>query len=134
MGAQVLKWLSLVLGGIVGLLGGWDILMQVLALMVVADVLVGSFLAAATGTVSVEIAYKGGFKKLGIFIAIAVAVALDRVLSGAVPGQLLRTAACGYYIAVEGLSVATHLVALGVPLPPVLLAALERYRQQQDKS
>lgn len=130
---NVPKTIVAILGGLAGLLGGYDLLLQVLLIAISLDIVVGSARAFLACEVSAAIAFRGGFRKLGVLVAVALATLLDQVVAPAVGAQLLRTAAAAYYIAVEGVSIMGHLAALGVPLPPVLVDALSVYQSKKNE-
>lgn len=128
------KVLTAILAAAAGLLGGYDDLLRVLLLAMVIDTAVGTARAFKEHRLSAEVAYYGGFKKLGMLAAIALAVSLDKLVSGDTDHQVLRTLTAGYYVGVLGLSVVENLSSLGVKLPDALVSALERFYEQGQKS
>ncbi len=97
------------------LLGGGDALLYTLVCFTVADYITGVVKAVLHKTLSAEVAFGGGLKKILIYIVVAVAVGLDNVL--ALGDSLLRTLTVSYYIACEGLSVLENAALCGLPLP-----------------
>lgn len=122
-----LKGGAAALGLVAGLLGGWDALLQILLILMALDEATGMAGAATRGELSARALLAGSFRKLGVLCAVALAVTLDRLLGNA---AALRSIACVYYIAMEGLSIAENLGGLGVPLPPALVKALARLKQE----
>ena len=118
--------ITAILGAIVGLLGGKDILLDVLLIMVTVDFISGIMQAYLDCKLNSKECFRGIVKKLGYFMAIALAYSMDRMLGLQMP--LIRTALMGYLIANEGISGLEHLGAMGVPIPPWLITRLEQLR------
>lgn len=111
-------------GTITAMLGGWDLMFQVLVGFVVADYVVAVIVAAMQGRLNSETGFKGIAKKILLFVPIGIAYSLDQVLGY----DMLRNLAIWFYLANEGLSVVENLGHAGVPFPPGLLAALEQLK------
>ena len=119
------KWAVAIVGGtITAILGGWDIMLQVLVGFVVADYIVAIIAAVMNGELNSEVGFRGIAKKILLFVPVGVAYSLDRVLGY----DILRNLAIWFYLANEGLSVLENLGQAGVPFPPGLLAALEQLK------
>lgn len=125
--------LGAVLGGLVG---GWDVSLQVLVLAMAADYITGLFVSFAGksgktegGGFSSNTSFMGLMRKMCIMIVLMLAVALDR-FTGA--PNVFRLAVCGFYIANEGLSVLENIEILGVDIPPIT-KALEALRNKHAK-
>jgi len=112
------------------LLGGWDVLAQVLALLMGLDVAGGLIQAFYEKRLNSSIMRRGLLRKSGYFAAIALAVLVDRALFQAQPA--FRTLVLSYLCVNEALSVLEHLAAIGVPLPAQLRRALEKLRKDLD--
>lgn len=93
--------LSLVFGYIVHLLGGYDPMLNLLIVIVIADVVTGFSTGLFITGLDSEIMYRGAFKKIAIFIVIVVAVQIDIALNNVAP---LREMVIIYYIGQEGIS------------------------------
>ncbi|MBS7578286.1 MULTISPECIES: phage holin family protein [unclassified Enterococcus] len=89
-------------GGIVaGILGGWDVLTHAIVVLVVVDYLTGIGKAIANKTLSSAVGFRGLFKKILIFVVIAVSVEIQRIIGDGIP---LREIVIMFYIANEGIS------------------------------
>src|SRR5690554_465768 len=88
------------------MLGGADILLQVVLYAVVLDYISGVLKAFVKRELSSEIGFRGIAKKVGIFIAIALAVQLERLLG---PELAIREITITFYIVNEGLSILENL-------------------------
>ena len=125
---RAVKWAAAAGGAVLGLLGGWDLPLQILACFMLADYLTGLTLAflhksgkTAGGGVSSRAGLAGLLRKGAMAAVVAVATLLD-ALTGA---DMMRQSACLFFIANEGISILENAAALGAPLPPFLTAALE---------
>jgi toxin secretion/phage lysis holin len=109
-------------------IGGWDVLAQALVLLIGLDVVAGLARAFVERRLNSSVMRRGLTRKSCYFIAIVLAVLVDRsVLHGA---PAMRTLVISYLCVNEALSVAEHLSAVGVPLPIPLKRALEKVRKE----
>jgi toxin secretion/phage lysis holin len=92
----------------------------VLIFFIVIDYISGVISAAIAGQLSSAVGFKGILKKVLIFIVVAMAVMVDRLI-----GQpIIRTIVIMFYIANEGLSILENLGECGVPYPAKLKAII----------
>lgn len=112
------------------LLGGWDMTLRVLAMFIVIDYITGLMKAYKNKSLASDIGFNGIFRKVAIFIVVIVATQLDSVL--AINNPIFRTMACMFYIANEGISITENIALLGVPLPPGILDALKKLKDNTD--
>lgn len=111
-------------------LGGWDVALRCLVLLMVVDYATG-FLGAIKGhKVDSEVMFWGGVRKCIILVVLAIAVNLDQMLGNADP--ILRTLAIYFYVAREGVSVTENLGILGVPLPPGITKVLTQLQEKGE--
>lgn len=111
-------------------LGGWDVALRCLALLMVVDYVTG-FLGAIKGhKVDSEVMFWGGIRKCIILVVLAIAVNLDAMLGNQDP--VLRTLAIYFYVAREGVSVTENLGILGVPLPPGITKVLTQLQEKGE--
>lgn len=115
-------------GAITAVLGGWDLALQVLALFVVLDYLVGLIAAWTEKSLDSRVGFRGIAKKILLFVPIAICYALDQVLGQ----EILRSLAIFFYIANEGLSIIENLGRAGVPVPAALGDALEQMKRKGE--
>lgn len=91
-----------VLGGIVvSWLGGMDAILHALVALVIVDYLTGLLKAWNLKEISSRIGFVGLIKKVLIFVVIAVAVEVEKVIGDAIP---LREVVIMFYLANEGIS------------------------------
>lgn len=112
------------------LLGGADLWLLTLIGFTVADYVTGLLKGVLTKSLSSGTAFRGGLRKLLIYVIIGVAVSLDALLLPDSP--MLRGLAIGYYIATEGLSILENISACGVPFPQKLKDVLMTLRNSSD--
>ncbi len=117
-------WLSVVLY----LIGGFDILIKALLIMMVLDYITGVLKGYKEKNVNSRRAYKGLSKKVVILGIIVAATQMDIILQGVG----IRTLVLMFYVATEFLSVLENAAILGIPVPAKLKLALEQYRDKQE--
>lgn len=110
-------------------LGGWDVAIQVLLLVVCLDYLSGVLKAIYNKKLNSEIGLKGIVKKIGYFIIVAVAVILDRVMGNT---GAIRTLVIYFFVANEGISILENWGGMGLPLPQKLKDTLEQLKNDND--
>lgn len=119
------------IGGILtSLIGGWDQILQILAIFMVADYLTGISKGAKNGELQSAKGYKGLLKKCGIFVAIIIAYQMDLITN--VNPPIFRSMAICFYAGNEGLSVVENLAELGVPIPDFMKNVLINIKDKND--
>lgn len=107
------------IGGYLGyVLGGHDSFLYALIAFVVIDYLTGVMLAIIKKEVSSEIGFKGIFKKVMIFLMVAIGHTTDAYLIK--NGGAIRTAVIFFYISNEGISILENSASIGLPIPEKL--------------
>ncbi len=114
------------------LFGGWSLPMQILVAVVIIDYLTGLGAAFVGKRLDSRIGSRGIVKKVGFFVLVALAHLLDKGTGMAAP--VLQTATIWFLIANEGISITENLGEIGVPIPKVLLDALERLKTKKDET
>jgi toxin secretion/phage lysis holin len=118
-----------VIGGVIaGYLGGYDLALKTLALLVVADYVSALIKAAIDKKLNPEIGYIGILKKVLIFLVVAVAFGLGKLLDDAVP---LREITIMFYVSNEGLSFFKNASAF-IPFPKKLVQLFEDLREEKE--
>lgn len=116
--------------GITYFLGGWDMAIEILLWMIVLDYLTGVFKAIFNKKLNSEVGIKGVIKKVGYLIIVAVAVMLDRIIGDT---GAIRNIVIFFFVANEGISLVENWVAMGLPMPQVIIDTLEQIKQKGDK-
>lgn len=123
------RWAAAVIGGLlIGFLGGWDVALQVLVYFVVADYVTGVIAAFYEKKLDSEVGMWGIFRKILLFIPVAIGFWLD-TLAGV---EVFRSMAIFFYLANEGLSILENLGRMGIPFPDALRAALEQLKKTEE--
>ncbi len=131
---KIHTFLKLLSAGICGLAaflwGSLDGLLRALIVFMVIDYITGLMEAYHRKALSSRTGFMGIFRKGVMLLVVAVGHILDTQVFGA--GAVCRSAVIGFYLANEGLSILENAGELGVPLPPVLVRALEQLRHRAD--
>lgn len=127
-----MNWIQMIMvivGGYLGwFVGGIDGFMYALISMVLLDYLTGVMCAILEKRLSSSIGYRGIFKKLSIFIMVAVAHIIDDQIIG--DGSVLRTAVIFFYCANEGISLLENASKIGLPIPEKIKEVLVKLNEQ----
>lgn len=109
------------------LLGGWDIALQCLVIVIALDYISGVTRAYVTKTLSSKIGFQGLIKKIGLLVIVMLGTLIDRVTGNT---GAIRTLVIYYFVANEGLSILENLGQAGVPIPPAIKKALKALRKE----
>ncbi len=117
------------IGGWLGwILGGVDGFLYALIAFVVIDYLTGFMAAIVERKLSSEVGFKGIFKKVLIFLLVAVGNIIDQDLIGT--GSAIRTAVIFFYLSNEGISIIENSSRIGLPIPKQLKNVLEQLKDK----
>lgn len=97
--------------------------------------LMGKSPKTETGGLSSSEAFKGLLKKALIIFIVLLAALLDKAISmgmGDVKFEAVAGATCLWFIASEGFSIIENAASMGIPIPRVLIQALEIMRSKGD--
>lgn len=141
---NILKWTAAVIGAVISFISGIPVIMWVLIGMMTIDFVTGlitGMLGVSNktegGKLSSRAAFEGLMKKVMVLLVVFLAVLVDlAVQTGAgVSFNAVTGATCLWFIASEGISVLENAAELGVPIPDVLLRALEIMKSghEEDK-
>lgn len=112
-------------GALLWLFGAWDIALQVLIGLIIADYITGLMAASLNKSLSSKVGLRGIYKKVGILICVSVAVLTDKLIG---TENTLRIAIICCFCGNEGISIMENLARLGVPIPQKLIDALAQLR------
>ena len=116
--------------GIMYFLGGWDMSLEILLVMILLDYITGVFKAIFNKKLSSEVGIKGVIKKVGYLVIVGVGVMLDRIIGDT---GAIRNIVIFFFIANEGISLVENWVAMGLPMPQVIIDTLEQIKQKGEK-
>ena len=109
------------------LLGGWGDALEILTFFIVADIVSGWIRAVIQKELSSNESFRGACKKLLIYVLVAVAVQVDRLMALDFVGRVVIL----FYCAGEGLSILENSVAAGLPVPEALVNILKQLREKK---
>ena len=119
-------------GGWLGyFLGGCDGLLYALLAFVVLDYITGILCAIADKKLSSDVGFKGGIRKVLIFVMVGIGHLLDTQIFGET--GVLRTAIIFFYLSNEGISLLENAGHLGLPIPEKMKKVLEQLHDRSEK-
>jgi len=119
------------LGAFLGyFVGGVDVLIKALVLLIVVDYISGMIASALSGELKSKTGFVGILKKVVIIFLVGVAVQLDLVLE---TNSAVRDATIFIFLGNELLSILENAGRIGVPLPEPLVNAVEVLRGKSEK-
>ena len=110
-------------------LGGWDIALQTLLIVIVLDYITGICKAIYNKKINSSVGLKGIMKKVGYLIIVAVAVILDRIAGNT---GAIRTLVIYFFVANEGISILENWGGMSLPLPQKLTDTLEQLKNDNN--
>lgn len=136
--AELCGGVGILVGSVSAVLGGFDILLKCLLLLMAIDIITG-FLASAVyghsrytshGKVSSSAMVQGSVRKILILCVVAIGVVVDRVINM----DYARNACVMYFICSEAISVFENLDHCEVPIPKFIRTILETIKEQEDNA
>ena len=137
-----MKKIFIIINGILGSIittwfGGWDTVLQTLALFMVIDWLTGGILLPAVfkkspksenGALESRAGWKGLCRKSMMLFCVLIAVRLDMLMGT----SYLRDAVCIGFIANETLSIVENAGLMGLPLPTIITKAIDILQKKTE--
>lgn len=120
---------SVIFTTFVYLIGGFDIAIQSLLIVMVVDYLTGIASAIYNKELSSKIGFKGILKKFSYLCVVALSVVIDN-LTG--QSGLIRTLVIYFFVANDGLSIIENMAEMGVKLPQKLIDSLEQIKKKGE--
>ena len=111
------------------LLGGYDIALQSLIIVIIIDYITGLASAIYNKELSSKIGLKGILKKFSYLCIVALSVVIDRITG---QSGLIRNLVIYFFVANDGLSVIENLAEMGVKLPTKLVDSLEQIKKKGE--
>lgn len=121
--------ISVILTTFVYLVGGFDIAIQSLLIVIVIDYLTGMASAIYNKELSSKIGLKGILKKFCYLLVVALSVVIDKLLG---QGGLIRTLVIYFFVANDGLSIVENMAEMNIKLPKKLIDALEQIKKKGE--
>ena len=120
---------SAILTTIVYLLGGVDIALQSLLIVIVIDYLTGIASAIYNKELSSKTGFKGIIKKFSYLLVVALSVVIDNLLG---QSGLIRSLVIYFFVANDGLSILENMTEMNIKLPQKLIDALEQIKKKGE--
>lgn len=121
--------LSVILTTTVYLLGGFDIALQSLIIVIIIDYLTGIASAIYNKELSSKIGLKGILKKCCYLCVVALSVVIDNLTS---QNGLIRTLVIYFFVANDGLSIIENMAEMNIKLPKKLIDSLEQIEKKGE--
>lgn len=112
------------------LLGGWDIALKCLVIVMIIDYITGVMSAIFNKKVDSRIGLKGILKKVGYLCIVALSVILDTITGET---GVIRTLVIYFFVTNDGISIVENIAKMGVPMPKKLIDVLEQLKKKGDE-
>jgi len=135
--SEICITIGIIGGAITSALGGWDALLKALVIFIFIDYVTGLTVAGVfhaskkseTGALESRASMKGLFRKMGILLAVWMSVQLDQVIGT----DFVRNTVIISFLASEGISIVENLGLMGLPMPAILVNALDVLRKKAEE-
>lgn len=136
---KITEWLSAAGGAVLAFFTGLPVIIWILIGVMSLDYitgiicgLMGKSSKAENGGLSSKAATTGIMKKMLVLVVVGLAALVDRAISMTAEIEFVAVtgACCLWFIASEGMSVLENAAAMGVPIPKILLQALELFKDK----
>lgn len=120
--------ISVILTFLIYLLGGFDIALKSLLIVIVIDYATGILSAIYNKQINSKVGFKGILKKFSYLLIIALSVIVDNILG---QSGTVRTLVIYFFVANDGISILENVAEMNIPLPPKLLETLEQLKEDK---
>lgn len=121
--------ISVILTTFVYLLGGFDIALKSLLVVMIIDYLTGIASGYYNKELSSKIGFKGIIKKFCYLLIVVLSVVIDNLLG---QSGIIRTLVIYFFVANDGLSIIENLAELDIKLPQKLIDSLEQIKKRGE--
>ena len=120
---------SVILTTFIYLMGGFDIALQSLIIVIVIDYITGIASAIYNKELSSKVGFKGIIKKFCYLLVVALSVVIDN-LTG--QSGIIRSLVIYFFVANDGISIIENMAEMNVKLPKKLIDSLEQIRKKGE--
>lgn len=120
---------SVLLTTIIYLLGGMDIALKSLIIIMMIDYITGIASAIYNKKLSSKIGFKGIIKKFSYLCVVALSVVIDNLIS---QDGVIRTLVIYFFVANDGLSIIENMAEMDIKLPKKLVDSLEQIKERGE--
>lgn len=111
------------------LMGGIDVALQSLIIVIIIDYLTGFASAIYNKELSSKIGFKGILKKFSYLCVVALSVVIDNLLG---QSGLIRSLVIYFFVANDGLSIIENMAEMNIKLPQKLIDSLEQIKKKGE--
>lgn len=122
--------MSVILTTFIYLLGGVDVALQCLLVMIILDYISGIASAIYNKNLDSKIGLKGILKKFMYLVIVCVSVIIDKIVGNT---GVVRTLVIYFFVANDGLSIIENMGKMGIPLPKKLIDNLNQLKNKGDE-
>lgn len=122
--------MSVILTTFIYLLGGVDVALQCLLIMIILDYISGIASAIYNKNLDSKIGLKGILKKFMYLVIVCVSVIIDKIVGNT---GVVRTIVIYFFVANDGLSIIENMGKMGIPLPKKLIDTLNQLKNKGDE-
>ena len=122
--------LSCIFTTVIYLLGGLDIALISLLIVMAIDYITGVLSAIYNKKLNSKVGLKGIIKKVFYLCIIALSVVIDKLFGET---GMIRTLVIYFFVANDGISILENSAELNIKLPKKLIDALEQLKEKGDK-
>ena len=120
---------SVLLTTIIYLLGGMDIALKSLIIIMMIDYITGIASAIYNKKLSSKIGFKGIIKKFSYLCVVALSVVIDNLIC---QDGVIRTLVIYFFVANDGLSIIENMAEMDIKLPKKLIDSLEQIKKKGE--
>lgn len=120
---------SVLLTTIIYLLGGMDIALKSLIIIMMIDYITGIASAIYNKKLSSKIGFKGIIKKFSYLCIVALSVVIDNLIG---QNGVIRTLVIYFFVANDGLSIIENMAEMDIKLPKKLVDSLEQIKERGE--
>ena len=122
--------MSVILTTFIYLLGGVDVALKCLLIMIILDYISGIASAIYNKNLDSKIGLKGILKKFMYLVIVCVSVIIDKIVGNT---GVVRTLVIYFFVANDGLSIIENMGKMGIPLPKKLIDNLNQLKNKGDE-
>ena len=122
--------MSVILTTFIYLLGGVDVALQCLLVMIILDYISGIASAIYNKNLDSKIGLKGILKKFMYLVIVCVSVIIDKIVGNT---GVVITLVIYFFVANDGLSIIENMGKMGIPLPKKLIDTLNQLKNKGDE-
>lgn len=120
---------SVLLTTIIYLLGGMDIALKSLIIIMMIDYITGIASAIYNKKLSSKIGFKGIIKKFSYLCIVTLSVVIDNLIG---QNGVIRTLVIYFFVANDGLSIIENMAEMDIKLPKKLIDSLEQIKERGE--